>query len=336
MKREIIPFSFASFINKVIVGARNIDLHIQLTADFQPYQGSTIPCRVRQNLGGVAYNVSSALRLLNNESVRLLTVSGSSLIPLMRTDSSVGIIEEIDGESTASYVSLLDSKTNELISGFGDMGIYERQMTPAFLDKYLPTFRSNAWIMFDANLSSSAMAHLVDIGTKYQKNLVFISAGGPTKARRIRPLLQHVHVVFCNRLEFEAMAGSTSSSIESSLDRLLKTNTNLKLICITLGADGVLIGIDGRLKRYQALSMEGEQHGIQNVTGAGDSFAAGVMDQLLKWNFDRIDRAIACGLLAAKFTLTSANTISEKLRTIDERMIDEACSKQLRYESIDP
>ena len=288
---------------------------------------------MRQNFGGVAYNVSSALRLLNNQSVRLLTVAGCST-PWMRTDSTGDVIDEIDGESTASYVSLLDSKTNELICGFGDMEIYERQMTPAFLDRHLPTFRNNAWIMFDTNLSSAAMAHLVDIGTTYQKHLAVISAGGPTKARRIQSVLRHVHVVFCNRLEFEAITDSTS--VESSLDRLLKTNTNLKLVCITLGADGVLIGIDGRLKRYPALSMEGEQHGIQNVTGAGDSFAAGVMNQLLKWNFDRIDRAIACGLLAAKFTLTSANTISEQLQTINERMIDDACSKQLRYESIDP
>jgi len=58
------------------------------------------------------------------------------------------------------------------------------------------------------------------------------------------------------------------------------------------------------------------------------------MSQLLKSNFNNIHRAIACGLLAAKLSLTSANTISEQLETIDDIIIDEICSKQLRYENL--
>ncbi len=102
-----------------------------------------------------------------------------------------------------------------------------------------------------------------------------------------------------------------------------------------MGGEGVMIGFNGKLKKYKALSIDKEQQEIRNVTGAGDSFAAGVMSQLLKSNFNNIDRAIACGLLAAKFTLASANTISEELKTIDDVMIDEICSKQLKYEYID-
>ncbi len=83
-----------------------------------------------------------------------------------------------------------------------------------------------------------------------------------------------------------------------------------------------------KIKKYQAFITDAEQENIKNVTGAGDSFAAGVMNQLLKTNFNDIDRAIACGLLAAKLTLTSANTISEQLKTIDDEMIDETCLKQ--------
>ena len=79
---------------------------------------------------------------------------------------------------------------------------------------------------------------------------------------------------------------------------------------------------------------KGEQE-TRNVTGAGDSFAAGVISQLLKSHFENIDRAVACGLLAAKLTLTSANTISEQLTTIDEKTIDEICSTHLRTESLD-
>jgi pseudouridine kinase len=305
-------------------------LHIQLNADFTPNKGSTIPCRLRQNLGGVAYNVTHALHLLKNHSVRLLTVSGS-LTSLIKNDSTPALIHEIEGESTASYISLLDSKTNELICGFGDMGIYERQITPSFLDKNLSTLIHNQWIMFDANLSPLTMKHLIEIGNKYNKYLVFISAGGPNKARRITSYLHNIHVLFCNRLEFEAITQS-SSSIESTLANLLKKYSNIKLICITMGADGVLIGINGKIQKYNALTIDKNQQEIQNVTGAGDSFAAGVMSQLLRSKFDHIDRAIACGLLAAKLTLTSANTISEELKIIDEIMIDEICLKQLKCE----
>jgi len=214
------------------------------------------------------------------------------------------------------------------------MGIYERQLTPEFLEKNLSILIHNQWIMFDANLSQLAMKYLIEIGIKYKKYLVFISAGGPIKAQRIKSYLKDLHVIFCNRLEFESITDS-SSTLENNLKNLLKRNSNIKLICITMGADGVLIGIDGKLIKYKALTIEENQENIQNVTGAGDSFAAGVMSQLLKSNFYNINRAIACGLLAAKLTLTSVNTISEQLEIIDDIMIDEICSKQLRYENID-
>ncbi len=295
-------------------------------------KGSTIPCRLRQNLGGVAYNVTYALHLLKANSIRLLTVSGSSN-SLIQTDSIPVDIHEIEGESTASYISLLDWKTSELICGFGDMEIYERHITPEFFEKNLKVLIDHQWIMFDANLSQLAMKSLIEIGKKYHKNLVFISAGGPTKARRIQLYLKDIHVLFCNRLEFEAITDSSSSSLEMSLKNLLKKHSNIKLLCITMGAEGVLIGINGKLKKYQALTLDKQQQqNIQNVTGAGDSFAAGVMSQLLKANFTNIDRAIACGLLAAKLTLTSANTVSEQLKMIDDHMLDEICT---RYETID-
>ena len=212
------------------------------------------------------------------------------------------------------------------------MGIYERQITPSFLDKNLSLLINSQWIMFDANLSQSAMKYLIDIGVKYNKYLVFISAGGPTKAQQIKSYLKDIHILFCNRLEFETI--TESSSLEFNLKNLFNKNSNLILVCITMGADGVLIGLDGKLKKYQALTTDAEQENIQNVTGAGDSFAAGVINQLLKTNFNNIDRAIACGLLAAKLTLTSANTISEQLEIIDDRMIDETCLKQLKYKNL--
>jgi sugar/nucleoside kinase (ribokinase family) len=245
-------------------------------------------------------------------------------------------IHEIQGESIPSYISLLDWKTNELICGFGDMEIYERQMTPEFFEKNLQILIEHQWIMFDANLSQLAMKSLIEIGKNYQKNLVFISAGGPMKAKRIQLYLNDIDILFCNHLEFEAITNSSSSSLEMTLKNLLKKYSNIKLLCITMGAQGVLIGINGKLKKYQALKLDQQQQqNIQNVTGAGDSFAAGVMSQLLKSNLTNIDRAIACGLLAAKLTLISANTISEQLKIIDDKMIDEICMKQIRYETFD-
>ena len=210
---------------------------------------------MRQNLGGVAYNVTHALHLLKQASVRLLTVSGSSM-SFSGNDALPSLIEEIPGESTASYVSVLDWKTNELICGFGDMGIYERQITPAFLEKYLDLFIRNQWIMFDANLSPSAMKYLVEIGRKYRKLLVFISAGGPTKARRIQPHLDQIDVLFCNRLEFEAIA--ESSSVVSTVKDWRRSKPNLRLICVTMGADGVLVSANGTLKNYKALTISDE------------------------------------------------------------------------------
>lgn len=305
-----------------------------MTDDFTPNKGSTIPCRLRQNLGGVAYNVTHALHLLKAKSIRLLTVSGSAN-PTFQTDSTPVEIHEVEGESTASYISLLDSKSSELICGFGDMNIYERNITSEFLEKNRSTLLNHQWIMFDANINPLAMQYLTELTRQYEKNLVFISAGGPTKARRIRPFLKDIHVLFCNLLEFEAIIDSTLP-LESKLKNLFHQNSSIRLVCITMGADGVLIGFNGKLIKYRVLSLDQQQQQtIQNVTGAGDSFAAGVMSQLLKRNFTDIHRTIACGLLAAKLTLTSPNTISEQLKSIDEERLDQICSNELRFENLD-
>ena len=301
-----------SLINKVLIGARNVDIHIQLDGELKLHQGSTVPCRVRQNFGGVAFNISHALHLLNNPSVRLLTVSGE--------------------ENTASYVSLLDAKTNELICGFGDMSIYEQEFTPAFFEKHRTTLINASWLMFDANLGFEAMKYLVDFGRDQAKQLAFISAGGPLKARRIQPFLADVHVLFCNRLEFETI--SDTSATEANLRSLMAKHPKLKFISITLGADGVLVGTKGQVTKYSALKVD-EGLAVRNVTGAGDSFAAGVMHHLLNFGFEKIERAVATGLLAAKLTLTSANTISEQLKTIDEKSIDQICATQLHRSSDD-
>ena len=309
-----------------------MDIHVQLNTEFKVNQGSTLPSRIRHNFGGVAYNITHALHLLGNSSVRLLTVSGRTTT-FQNDESNLSVIEEIPNENTASYVSILDAKTNELICGLGDMGIYERQINREFFEKYRSFLTKSQWIMFDANLSCSAMKDLTMMGNELNKYLVFISAGGPEKARRIRPYLSSIDVLLCNRLEFQSI--SDSSSIETALDRMMKSNPRLKLISITMGADGVLIGNDRTIKHYRALKInENEKNQIENVTGAGDSFAAGLMNYLLKFDWQNLDRAVTCGLLAAKFTLTSPNTISDRLKTIDKKLIDEICSKELRYELI--
>lgn len=294
-----------------------------------------MPCRIRQSLGGVAFNVTHALELLKTPSVRFLTVGGEAT-PLETSNSGSTSIERIPGENTASYISILDSKSNELICGLGDMQIYDRRFNDEFFEKNRLSLLESPWILFDANLTEKAMRKLIETVENRGKTLVFISAGGPQKAARIRPFLDSISIVFCNKLEFQSIVDG-GSPIEKNLLDLMEKNRNLKLISVTMGADGVLIGFDGKIKHYRALKLnENCSDRKENVTGAGDSFAAGFLNHLLTFGWEKLDRAAARALLSAKLTLTSSETISEKLKTIDEKMIDQICSNELQSTFLRP
>ncbi|CAF0883433.1 unnamed protein product [Didymodactylos carnosus] len=327
----------------LVIGGINIDMHIKLCEKFKIDSGSTLKSQINYDIGGVAYNITNALGLFNVP-VQFLSVSGTDnlLSSTLLTSRQQLIIKAIENQLTATYVSLLDEKSNELLCGFGSMDIYEHSLTPQFIEENIDYIRNNNSIMFDANLSEATMDCIVRKAIEYQKSLVFISAGGPKKAMKIRNFIQHLNMLFCNRLELEAIINNDDNckdniSLALHMRTLMKSNKNMKFICVTLGADGVMISVRNDnddsnenfwIKRYQLKSNLNNK--IVNVTGAGDSLCAGILSQIL--TNKKNESAIICGLLAAKATIQDKKTISNKLSLITDQMINDTYKNDVSIE----
>ncbi|WP_010135839.1 carbohydrate kinase family protein [Ochrovirga pacifica] len=96
-------------------------------------------------------------------------------------------------------------------------------------------------------------------------------------------------------LEIAAYYKTTNNSIEEAIDCIVK-ETNTATICVTQGSKGAVLYSDGKL-----YSNSGYAITVVDTVGAGDSFLATLVDQLLKETDPQnaIDLACAMGALVA-------------------------------------
>ncbi len=112
---------------------------------------------------------------------------------------------------------------------------------------------------------------------------------------RILELMRLSNVVFLNRSEAEVVF----SSIDIHSVRKFVEHSNISTICVTLGAEGVLvINKNGKVIRRRPVSSN-----VVDVTGAGDAFAGGFLLGLVK-GLD-LEKCVELGLYAAASCISS-------------------------------
>ncbi len=95
--------------------------------------------------------------------------------------------------------------------------------------------------------------------------------------------------------EISAMFGSKAQSLDQTI-HFIAERTNTKTICVTKGKHGAILYVDGKLYHNSGYHIT-----VVDTVGAGDSFLAGLISNLLnKANpQDAIDYACAIGALVA-------------------------------------
>lgn len=237
-------------------------------------QRDSIPGHIKISFGGVCRNIAENLARvgINTEFISTLgdDENGKSILEHSRR---FGYNMEnslfLKGESTPTYMAILNHK-GEMESAVVDMESLNK-MDEAFIEGKHEVFANAEYTIVD----SDNPVLLEYILKKYEgKSKFILDPVSAKKARKIRHLIKYFHTVKPNRFETEALCGF---KIETD-DDLKKAGRffieqGVKNAFISLDSDGIYYitseGEEGTLACCESIN-------VKNVTGAGDSFVAGI------------------------------------------------------------
>lgn len=237
-------------------------------------QRDSIPGHIKISFGGVCRNIAENLARVGVNTQFISTLgddeNGKSILEHSR---KLGYNMEnslfLEGESTPTYLAILNHQ-GEMESAVVDMESLNK-MDEAFVDGKHEVFENAEYTIVD----SDNPILLEYILKKYQgKSRFILDPVSAKKAKKIRHLVKYFHTIKPNRFETEALCGF---KIETN-DDLKKAGRffieqGVKNVFISLDADGIYYitskGEEGTLACCESIN-------VKNVTGAGDSFVAGI------------------------------------------------------------
>lgn len=260
----------------VLAGGINMDLRGRTLET--PQLGTSNPALSSFTPGGVARNVAENLARLGLR-VRLLGAVGQDALGTLLLDHAREAGVDISGvgrreEPTGSYTAVLD-ENGELLIGLAGMQITEA-LTPGAVVEWLPQVRAARWLLLDANLPAHTVTLLAREAARAGARVVLEPVGAP-KSTRCLEALRHAFLITPDVAELRALSGlptRTDGQIEAAAREL--TLRGAAHVLVTLGLRGSLhLPREGTPTWTPAWRTE-----VADVTGAGDSFIAGVMAAL--------------------------------------------------------
>ncbi len=254
----------------VVLGASIVDITGFSAVKYRSHNSN--PGCVKVSMGGVCRNIAETTARLGIDTTFISIIGddyhGRSIFEHSKEigyDMSNSLF--LKGCSTPTYMAILDEK-GEMVSAIVDMWS-ANQMTPHFIDSKEEIISNAAYTFVDADHPELLEYILKRFKGKTKFVLDPISAA---KAEKIKHLLPYFHTVKPNRFEAEMLVGYPLNNS----DHLLRAAEDL----LALGIEKVFISLD----ENGILYADAEHKGIMmargakvvNVTGAGDSFVAGL------------------------------------------------------------
>lgn len=290
----------------LVLGGAHIDRRGRILAETA--HGASNPGTWFEEPGGGGFNAARNLARLGF-GVRLISPRGGDAAgdAVAEAAHRAGIEDKpfvfLD-RRTPSYTAILESNGN-LVIALADMDLY-RLFVPRRLAirAVRDAFEEADLILCDANLPEETLQAIVLRGASLAKPVAAIGIS-PAKAVRLRACLEHIDYLFMNEAEAEALSGSRPDAPEHWPHHLralgLKGGvvTRGKLPIIAFSADA-------------AVSLPPiEVEDVADVTGAGDSLAAGMLAAHLSGH--DLAEALRHGAAAAAITVQSPHAVAENL-----------------------
>ena len=222
------------------------------------------PGKVRTSFGGVCRNIAECMSRVgvNTQFISILgdDEAGKAMLEhskQMNYDMSNSLI--IEGGHTPTYMAVLDEH-GEMVSAVVDMKIIDK-FTTEFIDSK------------NENENEDRPDIVEYILKNFSGNTKFIlDPVSAAKAKEIKHLIKYFHTIKPNRYEAEIMCGMKIKNDED----LRKAgryfiDLGIENVFITLDEDGIYYNNGVEEGKIKANDVK-----VVNVTGAGDSFVAGI------------------------------------------------------------
>lgn len=254
----------------LVFGASVVDVFGFSRATYRSYNST--PGSVKISFGGVCRNIAenmarvgvntNFMSILGDDEHGRSIIEHSKKIGYYMNDSMV-----IEGGSTPTYLAILD-ENGEMVSAIADMKSIGA-MNTGFIDSKKDIFENAEYTVLDSD-NPEIMEYLL---TNFKDKTNFIlDPVSAEKASWIKHLIKDFHTIKPNRHEAEILAGFPITDTED----LIKASKyflglGIKKVFISLDADGIFYNDGENCGKIKATGVE-----VKNVTGAGDSFVAGL------------------------------------------------------------
>lgn len=264
------------------------------------------PGNISYSVGGVGRNIAENLAKLDVDT-RLLTAIGNDANgDLIKENARINNIDishslVLDDYKTATYLAILD-ESHDLSVAIADMSINEA-ITPDVINKNLNFLNRGKICIIDTNLDLETIEYIAE----NTQNDLFVDTVSVTKAKKILNILPRIHTIKPNRFEAELLSGIKIESTEDILRAGREiVRRGVKRVFLTLGEDGAYFFEGDEVLRIISNPIE-----VENATGAGDAFMAGLAYS--HYVGLPIEESIYIAVGASRVTLKDNNTISSEL-----------------------
>ncbi|WP_199534127.1 carbohydrate kinase family protein [Romboutsia weinsteinii] len=230
------------------------------------------PGKVKTSFGGVCRNIAESMARVgvNTKFISILgdDETGTRMLEhsnVMNYDMSNSLI--IKGGNTPTYMAVLNEQ-GEMVSAVVDMKIID-EFTTEFIDSKSEIIKGSEYMILDAD-RPDLVEYIIKTFNGHTKFI--LDPVSASKAEHVKHLINNFHTIKPNRYEAEIMCGFEIKN-EDDLRRAGKHFIDLGIenVFITLDEDGIYYN-NGKLEgKIKANNVK-----VVNVTGAGDSFVAGI------------------------------------------------------------
>ena len=270
----------------VCFGAAHWDVIARIEA---AAQGADTPGRVERRPGGVALNVARALAAAGCRAALVAPLGddeeGWRLRATLKEDGldTEGLVMRSEAP-TGCYVAI-ERADGELLAAVADAAALDA-LTPAALplDRLIG---AQAWFL-ETNLPAPVIQALAE---RPERPALVADAVSQAKAPKLRPVLDRLATLYCNRAEAEAICAAGFESAEPAAQALVELGAARAVV-----TDGPNAAADAGRHGVTALRPEGG--GLRSVTGAGDAHLAAHLAATLKGG--DAESALAAGLAAVR------------------------------------
>ena len=261
------------------------------------------PGKVKTSFGGVCRNIAECMARVgvNTRFISILgdDETGKRMLDhskKMNYDMSESLI--IEGGHTPTYMAILDEQ-GEMVSAVVDMNIID-MFTTEFIDSKAEIIRNAEYMILDSD-RPDIVEYIIQNFSKDTK--LILDPVSAAKAKTVKHLIKGFHTIKPNRYEAEIMCGFKIHNDED-LRKAGKYFTDLGIqnVFITLDEDGIYYNNGQEEGKIKANNVK-----VINVTGAGDSFVAGIANGYMK-NINIVD-TVKYAIAMSSITIATEETI---------------------------